>query len=77
LVYDMQLARLPDSQARVAVKMTLTAPGCGMGPAIAGDAQIKLLNLAGVADATVEVVWDPPWHHSMISPAGRKTLGLD
>ena len=77
LVYDMQLFKLPSGQARITVKMTLTAPGCGMGPAIAGDAQIKLLNLSGVEDASVEVVWDPPWHHSMISPAGRKTLGLE
>ena len=57
--------------------MTLTAPGCGMGPAIAGDAQVKLLNLEGVEDATVEVVWDPPWHHSMITPEGKKILGLE
>lgn len=77
LVYDMQLVKLPSGQARITVKMTLTAPGCGMGPAIAGDAQVKILNLPGVEDATVEVVWDPPWHHSMISPAGRKALGLD
>jgi len=77
LVYDMQFNRLPSGGAKVDVKMTLTAPGCGMGPAIAGDAQIKLLNLAGVDDARVEIVWDPPWHHSMISEQGRKTLGLD
>jgi probable FeS assembly SUF system protein SufT len=77
LVYDMQLAKLPNGNSRVDVKMTLTAPGCGMGPAIAGDAQIKLLNLPGVDDAHVEVVWDPPWHHSMISEQGRKVLGLD
>jgi probable FeS assembly SUF system protein SufT len=77
LVYDMQLVKQPSGLARVTVKMTLTAPGCGMGPAIAGDAQIKLLSLPGVEDAAVEVVWDPPWHHSMISPAGRKTLGLE
>ena len=77
LVYDMQLAKLPGGNARVEVKMTLTAPGCGMGPAIAGDAQVKLLNLPGVDDARVEIVWDPPWHHSMITPAGRKILGLD
>jgi len=77
LVYDMNLFKLPDGQTRVSVKMTLTAPGCGMGPAIAGDAQVKLLNLPGVEDAKVEVVWDPPWHHSMISDAGRKTLGLE
>jgi probable FeS assembly SUF system protein SufT len=77
LVYDMQLTPLPSGGSRVDVKMTLTAPGCGMGPAIAGDAQVKLLNLEGVEDATVEVVWDPPWHHSMITPAGKKILGLE
>src|SRR6185295_16144298 len=77
LVYDMQLAKLPGGNTRVDVKMTLTAPGCGMGPAIAGDAQVKLLNLAGVDDATVEIVWDPPWHHSMITEAGKKVLGLE
>jgi len=77
LVYDMQLMPVPSGGSRVDVKMTLTAPGCGMGPAIAGDAQVKLLNLEGVEDATVEVVWDPPWHHSMITPAGKKVLGLE
>jgi probable FeS assembly SUF system protein SufT len=77
LVYDMQLTPVPSGGSRVDVKMTLTAPGCGMGPAIAGDAQVKLLNLEGVEDATVEVVWDPPWHHSMITPAGKKVLGLE
>jgi probable FeS assembly SUF system protein SufT len=77
LVYDMQLAKLPDGNSRVDVKMTLTAPGCGMGPAIAGDAQVKLLNLPGVNDAHVEIVWDPAWHHSMITSAGKKVLGLE
>lgn len=77
LVYDMKLTPQPGGGSQVEVKMTLTAPGCGMGPAIAGDAQVKLLNLAGVDDAQVEVVWDPPWHHSMITPAGKKVLGLE
>jgi probable FeS assembly SUF system protein SufT len=77
LVYDMQLAKLPGGNARVDVKMTLTAPGCGMGPAIAGDAQVKLLSLPGVDDAHVEIVWEPQWHHSMITPEGRKILGLE
>lgn len=77
LVYDMQLTRLPNGNATVAVKMTLTAPGCGMGPAIAGDAQVKLLNLPGVDDARVEIVWEPQWHHSMITPEGKKVLGLE
>ncbi len=76
LVYDMKLTAQAGG-AEVDVKMTLTAPGCGMGPAIAGDAQVKLLNLPGVQDARVEVVWDPPWHHSMITPAGKAILGLE
>ena len=77
LVYDMKLTPKPGGGAEVDVKMTLTAPGCGMGPAIAGDAQVKLLNLSGVNDAHVEIVWDPPWHHSMITEQGRKILGLE
>lgn len=77
LVYDMKLSPVSSGGSRVDVKMTLTAPGCGMGPAIAGDAQVKLLNLEGVEDATVEVVWDPPWHHSMITAEGKRVLGLE
>ena len=77
LVYDMQIEPMPDGGNAVSVKMTLTAPGCGMGGAISGDAQQKLLCLPGVQEAKVDIVWDPPWHHSMITPEGRKTLGLD
>jgi len=77
LVYEMQLKPLPSGQNRVDIKMTLTAVGCGMGGVIAGDAQQKLLMLEGVEEATVEIVWDPPWHQSRISPEGRKVLGLE
>ncbi|HVY71297.1 MAG TPA: putative Fe-S cluster assembly protein SufT [Verrucomicrobiae bacterium] len=77
LVYDLALEPLPTGGNKVFVKMTLTAPGCGMGPAIAGDAQVKLLELPGIEDASVEIVWDPPWHQSMITAEGRKTLGLE
>ena len=77
LVYDMRQEELPAGGHKISVKMTLTAPGCGMGPVIAGDAQSKLLELDGVADASVEVVWDPPWNQSMISPAGRQVLGIE
>ncbi|MSU42200.1 MAG: DUF59 domain-containing protein [Pedosphaera sp.] len=77
LVYDTALAPVDGGGWSVSVKMTLTAPGCGMGPTIAGDAQQKLLQLSGVEEATVEVVWDPPWHQSMITAAGRKVLGLE
>jgi len=75
LVYDMRIADAPGGQ-RVDVKMTLTASGCGMGGAIASDARQKLLSLPGVADAEVEVVWDPPWSPQMISPEGKERLGM-
>jgi len=77
LVYDLQIEPLPSGQSRVHVKMTLTAPGCGMGTVIAADAQEKILELPGVEEASVEIVWDPPWHQSMISEQGRKILGLE
>jgi probable FeS assembly SUF system protein SufT len=77
LVYHMQCKRLPNGNQAVDVRMTLTAPGCGMGPSIAGDAQQKLLCLDGVEDARVEIVWDPPWHQSMITAEGRRILGLE
>jgi probable FeS assembly SUF system protein SufT len=77
LVYDLHMEKLPSGTSRVHVKMTLTAPGCGMGPTIARDAQEKILYLDGVEDAQVEIVWDPPWHQSMITEAGRKILGLE
>ena len=77
LVYDLSIHPLPGGQSKVSVKMTLTAPGCGMGATIAGDAQQKILYLPGVEEAEVEVVWDPPWHQSMITAEGRKILGLE
>jgi probable FeS assembly SUF system protein SufT len=77
LIYDLQVEPRPGGQHRVGVKMTLTAPGCGMGTVIAGDAQQKLLFLPGVEVADVEIVWDPPWHQSMITAEGRKILGLE
>ncbi|MFN8543736.1 MAG: putative Fe-S cluster assembly protein SufT [Candidatus Binatia bacterium] len=75
LVYDMQITA-QDTGARVGVRMTLTAPGCGMGTAIAADARQKILGLPGVTDAEVAVVWDPPWTPQMISPEGRERLGM-
>ncbi len=77
LVYDMGIEDLPNANKKVFVKMTLTAPGCGMGATIAGDAQQKILMLPGVEDASVEIVWDPPWHQSMITPEGRRVLGIE
>jgi metal-sulfur cluster biosynthetic enzyme len=62
--------------AKVQVKMTLTAPGCGMGPVIAREAEQKILSIPGVQEASVEVVWDPPWNQAMISEVGKMKLGL-
>ena len=77
LIYDVRIEPSSETGKRVEVKMTLTAPGCGMGGVIAGDAQQKLMALPGVDDAVVQVVWDPPWHQSMITPEGRRVLGLE
>ena len=76
LVYDVKLTPLPSSGSRVDAKMTLTAMGCGMGPAIAAQARDKLLTVPGVREANVEIVWDPPWNQSMITEAGKKRLGI-
>jgi probable FeS assembly SUF system protein SufT len=76
LVYDCQLTKRPEGGVKVDVKMTLTAPGCGMGPAIAHDAQSKILTIDGIDEADVQLVWDPPWNQSMISEAGRMKLGM-
>jgi probable FeS assembly SUF system protein SufT len=76
LVYDCRLIKKEDGGTRVEVQMTLTAPGCGMGPAIAHDAQSKILSIDGVDEADVQLVWDPPWNQNMISEAGRMKLGM-
>ena len=77
LVYDVKLTPLPSSgNSRVDVKMTLTAMGCGMGPVIAEQARDRLLTVPGVAEADVQIVWDPPWNQSMVTEAGKKRLGI-
>jgi probable FeS assembly SUF system protein SufT len=76
LVYSMEVEKRDDSAFKVNVAMTLTAPGCGMGPAIAEDAKGKILLVPGVADADVRLTWDPPWNQSMISEEGKMKLGL-
>jgi probable FeS assembly SUF system protein SufT len=76
LVYDLDVSG-PDAARVIEMKMTLTAPGCGMGPVIAEDARRKMAALPGVAGVRVHIVWDPQWTPQMISPAGRKALGLD
>jgi probable FeS assembly SUF system protein SufT len=77
LVYDMRIEPLPAGQSRVEVRMTLTAPGCGMGQTIAMDARHRIESLPGVSEADVQVVWDPPWNPHMISAEGRAKLGME
>lgn len=76
LIYDCQIDKKESGGNAVLIKMTLTAPGCGMGPAIAADARQKILAIDGIDEADVELVWDPPWSQSMISEEGRMKLGL-
>jgi probable FeS assembly SUF system protein SufT len=76
LIYDCHLSPLASSSYRVDVKMTLTAPGCGMGPMLAQDVQNRLLGLEGVDDVAVELVWDPPWNQAMMTEAAKLQLGL-
>jgi len=79
LVYSMDVEKLTDETPagyRVNVAMTLTAPGCGMGPAIAEDAKSKIILVPGVSDADVRITWEPPWNQQMISEEGKMKLGL-
>lgn len=76
LIYSLDTRAQDDGSYKVDVAMTLTAPGCGMGPAIAEDARVRLVQVPGVAEAQVEIVWDPPWHQDMISEEGKMQLGL-
>ena len=76
LIYDCHITELNPNNHKVDVKMTLTAPGCGMGPMLAQDVQNKVLNLEGVEDVAVELVWDPPWNQSMMTEAAKLQLGL-
>jgi probable FeS assembly SUF system protein SufT len=76
LIYDCHLTPIGESNFKADVKMTLTAPGCGMGPVLAQDVQNKLVSLEPIDEANVELVWDPPWNQSMMTEAAKLQLGL-
>jgi probable FeS assembly SUF system protein SufT len=77
LVYACEVTPAEDGEGfRIHVRMTLTAPGCGMGTLIAEEVGQKLDAIAGVIDVWVELVWDPPWSRDMMSEAARLQLGL-
>lgn len=77
LIYDLAISPGADGKNKVAIKMTLTAPGCGMGPVIANDAKMKVEEMPGVESAEVTIVWEPQWTPHMITPEGRTALGMD
>lgn len=71
LIYDIAI-----QGSRVLVRMTLTTPGCPMHELIANGVQMALLQLEGVDEAEVELVWDPPWHPDMMTEQGRARVGM-
>lgn len=76
LVYECEIKPNEDGSRRVEVKMTLTAPGCGMGEILVDDARDKLERVPTVREARVELVFDPPWNQSMMSEAARLQTGM-
>jgi probable FeS assembly SUF system protein SufT len=77
LIYDLQISPMNDGSGQhVEVMMTLTAPGCGMGPVIADDVKRKVLTVPGVSEAHVQLVWEPMWNQAMMSEAARLKLGM-
>lgn len=76
LVYLCDIQDTEEGGKKVQIKMTLTAPGCGMGPVLAGDVRSKIMAIPSVKDAEVEVVFDPVWDRSMMSEAARLQLGM-
>src|SRR2546426_12334655 len=76
LVYHCAITPLPEGGNKAEVKMTLTAPGCGMGSILKTDMENKILSVPGVEDVDVEVVFDPPWNPNMMTEAARLELGM-
>jgi probable FeS assembly SUF system protein SufT len=77
LIYDCRVTSMEAGGGyRVDVKMTLTAPGCGMGPVLQQDVHNRALSLEDVQEVNVELVWDPPWNQSMMTEAAKLQLGL-
>ncbi|MBI3003982.1 MAG: DUF59 domain-containing protein [Ignavibacteriales bacterium] len=76
LVYDLKVDEEISGEANVFVKMTLTAPGCGMGPMIANDVKRKVQQVEGVKNVMVELVFDPTWNTVMMSEAAKLMLNI-
>ena len=77
LIYGVRLDSAPDNQQDVAVEMTLTAQGCPAHIQISDQVKARVEQLPGVRNATVNVVWNPPWTPERLSPDARKQLGIE
>lgn len=76
LVYRCQVTPVAGGLNDVSITMTLTAPGCGMGPVLQFDAERAIRELPGINKVSVAVVFDPPWSRDMISEAAKLELGM-
>lgn len=76
LIYDCKIQTVENEKYNIHIRMTLTAPGCGMGPVLANDVKQKLLNIPNVIEANVEIVFDPPWEQARMSDAAKLQLGI-
>lgn len=76
LIYECRIETRDDGQRRAQIRMTLTAPGCGMGDILVNDVKTKVAAIPSVAEADVEMVFDPPWDQSMMSEEARLQVGM-
>ncbi|MDI3260576.1 MAG: putative Fe-S cluster assembly protein SufT [Sinobacteraceae bacterium] len=76
LIYEFRLEPLEGGGWRARVAMTLTAPGCGMGEILVGDVKSKLLQVPGVREAEVQLVFDPPWTRERMSEEAQLQAGF-
>lgn len=76
LIYVCEAHPLPEGGYQIEIKMSMTAPGCGMGDILKEDARQKIQTIPGVADIDITIVWDPPWDPSRMSDAARLQLGM-
>lgn len=76
LVYDCVTTPLPEGGHRVDIRMTLTAPGCGMGTFLVDDVRGKILQVPNISEVNVDLVFEPPWSQEMMSEAARLQTGM-
>jgi probable FeS assembly SUF system protein SufT len=76
LIYECRLEPRPEGGRKALIRMTLTAPGCGMGDILVADAKSKVLQIPGIVEADVQLVFDPPWTQDKMSDAAKLSAGL-